>query len=226
MDKIKIKELVSYYVNRYDMKTKNMADSYAGAGDGLGTYCQALRRIMINTPIGGQDLWFCCIPKEGGDRRISISDFEKHCFLEWEKYLKDNIEANKHDPVALEKDKEKFIRLYTSEGQLQAMVDENIEHEEQAIIDVAINEADENSGAVFLSAEEIDNKKHLMMLEAIYDIFYEPFNIELLKSDMEKVKSVDSSDLKMTLTGDVIESKKRLSNYKNYISEKRSPHKS
>ena len=74
--KLKVRELLVYYVDRYALSTENYSSITDSGQDGLGTLNAALIRILKKCSVGEISLWDA-IQQEDGPRRISIEDFER-----------------------------------------------------------------------------------------------------------------------------------------------------
>ena len=60
-----------------------------------------------------------------------------------------------------------------------------------------------------------------MMVEALYDLFFDSFKWDKLKADMIVEDSLSGSSVKPEFTGDNMRARERLKSYLNYIGEKK-----
>lgn len=201
MDELKIKELAKYYVARYHLETRYHADSYEGADDGLGTYIQAIRRMMLEIHIGQTTLWDSIKPDQR-DRRISIAEFEKYCFLSLAEYIEKN--CDNYDKEKLAKDIEPYQRA-----------DDLIQKHNRSL-----ENGDNQDNEPFVTQTEIENKGYQMMLTALYDIFFTPFNWGDLARDMQASIVLDTG-YNPSVTKQNVIAQTRLENPYNYIGKRR-----
>ena len=209
-NELKILELTKYYVSRYSLNTKYKSNSSENSNDGLGTYQQAITRILKEVQITQRRLWDVIKPDNGGTRKISIEDFEKHCFENWSSYIEAN--CTEYDHTRLADDKEKYYSIIDN-NYWNKKAEEAIEAHNRAIENYDPNE-DECSYSV--SKGDVLEKGHNMMLEAIYNIFYESFNWGLLEYDMNN-SILEDIGYNPPITGGTEKSLSNLKNYTNYI---------
>lgn len=214
--KLKIRDLAKYYVDRYKLYTPDESDNYAGFDDVLGSYVTQITRIIKSVSIGETNLWKIIKPDHGA-RQISIEDFESHCFDLWSGYIERN--CNNYNKKQLENDKERHISQ-KDDAYWAKKAEEAIQEHNRLIETKDWNE--ENSDKPFLgvSEEKFLQKGHNMMLEALYDVFYEPFNWGLLKYDMQ-CSIVHDTGYNPPITGKTEKSRFQLEDYHNYIGKKK-----
>ncbi|MCF2643271.1 hypothetical protein I6E50_12750 [Roseburia hominis] len=216
-NKMTIRELVNYYVERYELCTENQSESYSGANDGLGTYITAISRIMKNTYIAESSLWDICKP-ENKAREISLEEFEDHCFDKWVNYIeKDSSRIG--NKTTLKNDKERY-KASKDAHYWDEKAEEAIKAQNHYIETTDLGDILENNFP-FVSDKEIEEKGHKMMLEAIYDIFYEHFNWALLKYDMQNSIVPDGGCYNPDINGGNVKSKTQLEDYHNYIGRRK-----
>ena len=163
----KLTELTKYLVKMYKLPTEDKASLDECNGDGLRGYRKQIERILKNTKVNGRSLYDICTPVDGGPRKISISDFNKHCFLQWSDYLKNG--KNENNKEVLEREKKIYERA--------KIIQENAEYD-----DVYDNEPED----IFIYSEE-ELEKHAMklMIEGIFEAVCGEFDWRKLKYDLE-----------------------------------------
>lgn len=214
--KLKIRDLVIYYVDRYHLDTSRTADSAENMSDGLGTYITAVRRIMEKIEIGEKRLWDVIKP-QNQSRQISIEDFERYCLTQWVQYIEVNCEN--FDKNAIAEDKERGV-LFADSERWDKKAEEAIAAHNQAME----NDDDSNYGIEdfppAIDENEVRKIGEKMMLEAIYNVFYESFNWNLLKYDLEKEK-VTNTGYNPDIDGATLKSKHRLKFWNSYVGKKK-----
>lgn len=181
-DKLSIKELVNYYVDRYHLPKSKSSDSSSDFQEMHGLYISQITRILKNTQVCERNLWDMIKPEQGA-RKISISDFQKYCFDKWSDYIKKQCKGE-YDHIRLDKDIENHKTL-TDEDYLLKKVEDSIAENNRMIEEGLSDRYDDLAHISYFSKEEISQKGHEMMLEALYEIFYESFDWERLESDLK-----------------------------------------
>lgn len=219
-DKKSIRELLEYYIEKYSLLPKSDPDDSMEFQEMYGKYFAQIRRILKSTHIGEKPLWDDIKP-EKGSRKISINDFEISCFDSWSAYLKKQ-DKDEYGHILLEKDIEQHkIRLDECYLAKKLKTDKD---EHNRMIEYGLSEinADE-MGLPFVTDREISQKGHEMMLEAIYDIFYESFNWEQLTFDLKNSIILDNGyNPKVTISNQ--KSIESLKDYSNYVGRKKLPY--
>lgn len=169
---LKILELTKHYVERYHIETTHSSNSADNTSDGLGTLRQAITRILKKTIVSGKTLWDI-IETEGKSRQISIREFEKYCFVDLANYLQKNYRQDEYDSKKLEED----IKPFKKRDEWVEKINQSYEEG-----DWDHNEAEDHS--IIVTEDQIKEKGYSMMLEAIYNLFFEPFKWEELESDL------------------------------------------
>lgn len=219
--KLKIRELAEYYVKRYGLtpydKNAN-TDEYNGD---VRTIATQITRTMKETKIGEKYLWDTIKPDKG-DHAISIEDFEKQCFTEWVRYLHDNREFCK-DNANFMQDKKKN-HIYDSEDEywkdrVQSFTENNDSFYENGGNDDINEELLHGFPANMVTQEDVEKMAYKMMFRALYDVFYEPFNWDMLRYDLENKPTDNEYGTKFTK--EQVHSSDRLSDYKNYIGKRK-----
>lgn len=213
--KLKVRELLVYYVDRYALSTENYSSITDSGQDGLGTLNAALIRILKKSMVGEISLWDAIQQKEG-PRRISIEDFEKYCFRDWVKYIEDN--CSDYDASALQSDKDRYLEEMSWIQAAQDTVLSMNAAFESGDYDYRVSKGTDDTG---INEEELLRKGHDMMLEAIYDTFFERFQWEKLKKDMEQVNLPSGSEYNAEITPEMVKAAARLGSYLNYIGKRK-----
>lgn len=213
--KLKVRELLVYYVDRYALSTENYSSITDSGQDGLGTLNTALIRILKKCTVGEISLWDA-IQHENGPRRISIEDFERYCFKDWVKYIEDN--CSDYDVSALQSDKDRYLEEMSWIQAAQDTVLSMNAALESGDYDYKVSIESDDTG---ISDEELLRKGHDMMLEAIYDIFFERFRWEKLKKDMEQVNMPSGSEYNAEITPEMMKALTRLGSYLNYVGKRK-----
>ena len=209
-----IKELIKYYVDRYNLPVENRARVHETDDLGIAAYKEALKRIMQATRIGNMSYWNTI--KTDGWRRVTIEDFEKQCFPAWCRYIEKNCET--YDKAALQADKDKYTEAIKWENEAQTW----IEAQNQALIDGSYFEMFESDvDYPAITDAELRQRGHEMMIEAIYDTLFQRFQWEKLKEDMERAEIPDGSMYNADITPELLKARARLQSYLNYIGKKR-----
>ena len=214
--KLKVKELLVYYVDRYALLTENYSSVTDTDEDGLGALNTSLKRILKKTMIGNISVWEA-FQQKSGPWRISVRDFEKYCFKEWVRYIEDNCSG--YDASALQADKDRYLEELSWEEAAQDAIKTTNDALESGEYDYRVTVGEDYIG---ISEIELRQKGHDMMLEAIYDIFFERFQWEKLKKDMEQVNLPSGSEYNAEITPEMMKAWTRLGSYLNYIGKRKS----
>lgn len=206
-----ILELTKYYVERYQLNTEYYSNSNEEKEDGLGAYKQAITRLIKDTSFCGRSLWNI-IKKEDchSVRKISIDDFEEQCFGRWYLYIQKQKTYNK---TMLDDDYNKVMARTKKkiwDKRIEERIEERIEAHNQAFEEYQQDLID-NVDIYEVSNEKIKEKGLEIMIEAIYDVFYEPFNWGLLESDMNNIQSL-SDGYNPSINSDTLQSELNLNN--------------
>ena len=215
-EKLSVSELLEYYIRRYCLPTENRSDLNAKADDGMRTYNAAITRIIQSVPVGEITLWDAIKP-DMGPRRISVAEFERHCFGQWAKYVEKNCET--YDAGLLRTDRER-LRLYEEDEYWAERAREADEARDRAL------ESGYVPGYVPDGEEpldtEVEKRMHDMMLEAVYSAMYEGFDRERLRADIELTGPSSCSGYGEETPGEVAKAKYRLQSFLNYIGKRKS----
>ena len=207
-EKFTIRELAIYYVQKYDLDIDCNADTHGNYGNMLRNYITQISRILKKTSIGEKTLWDS-IKSRDSSRRISIGEFEQYCFGEWSDYIEKN--CRNYNISLLKQDKEKYL----AQKDVQYWKDKTQE------VSKAYDELAKQNGSVpdgGKGREKSSPEVYQMMLKALYDLFFEPFNQELYEQDLKD--SQMSVYANPELLPDIESAKERLSDYNNYIERK------
>lgn len=219
-DKLSIKNLVQYYIDKYNLKPNYTSDLSADFQEMYGKYIVQVTRILKSTQVGEKKLWDIINPQKGS-RKISIYDFEKNCFDRWAAYIKKQCEGE-YDHIRLEKDIERH-KIHTNEYYLAKKLEDTITEHNRMIESGSFDRSADEAGLPHVTDQEISQKGHEMMLEAIYEIFYESFNWELLAFDL-KNSIILENDYNPEVTISNQKSIERLKDYSNYAGRKKIPY--
>ena len=218
-ERLKISELLDYYVERYDLPLAGRSSRDESSGDGMKAYTAAVTLIIKAVKIGGISLWDAIKPASGvrDVRRISIGEFERYCFSAWAAYIEKNCES--YNVGALQADKER-MRIYEDEAYWEARAAEIDAARDRALEgDDTGSSTDEDDG--FAIADRTRQVGHAMMLEAIYATLYEPFQWEKLQSDLETDDDPAGQMHGEKTPVEVVKARYRLGSYLNYIGKRR-----
>ena len=210
MKKYKITELLLYYLERYKMRTDSYTSFRDTRNDEFARFRKGLIRTIKKSKIGEISLWDA-IKQEDGTYRISVEEFERLCFREWCRYIEDNCEG-RYDKNALEADKKRY-------NDTIAIIQATNAALESGEYDYTVEDVSQDEEGI--SDPELKRAGYSMMLEAIYDTFFEPFQWEKLQKDMEATVILSGSDYNREFDPEIIPAIERLGNYKNYIGKRR-----
>ena len=217
-DELSIKELVNYYIKRYILPPSKSSNSSSDFQEMYGLYISQITRILKTTQVGETKLWDIIKP-EKRVRKISIVFFEEHCFDQWAAYIKKQCKG-KYDHIRLEKDIENH-KIHTDEDYLTKKLAADIAEHNQMIEEAPAGRCDDEAYIPYVSNEEISKKGHEMMLEAIYEIFYESFNWKQLAFDLRNSIIYDNG-FNPDVTINQQASIKRLKDHSNYVGKRKS----
>ena len=196
--KLSLSELILYYVKKYDLA--DTCKTSETSKKNIGTYRQAVTRLLQSKKIGNITL-YDAIKTENKPRKISIEEFENLCLFEWLTKIKNYVGKEKR------KQFDEDMALATQ-----------IERHNQSLSEPDQEEFFEDTMTT-VAADIFQNTKNAMMLQAIYEIFYEPFNDEKLLNDLNTISSYDGS---FNPPVSVIKSNNNLQDYKTYIGKRKS----
>ena len=218
-DRLTIYELTKYYTNRYELPLSAMGGTPYNQDDGMGRYYGKLVRLLKDTKVGQIRLYDAIRTKDGGGRAITIDEFERFCLEAWAEYLMRTCagEFNEKPLLAdLERWKLEFDREFweqKAEGVRQKTL--------EALANGTYNPPMEDDGTSVISDEEVAEKGHWMMVEALYDVVFDGFAWDKLRKDMETADITPEEDSQADFTGDMLRAKKRLKSYWNYVGKRK-----
>lgn len=217
-EKLTIYNLTKYYVERYSLDTRYKTDSSEKILDGLGTYIKEIQRILQKTRVGEKPLWDCIKPDKRA-RQITKEEFEKHCFPQLAEYIEKNCTS--YNVEAVNKDKQEWERRYAEDKELSDLA-EAARKAENDFLESGSYESygHESDGYYSPTEEEVSRKGHDMMLEAIYDLFFEEFDWKKLKDDLERCGNIPDG-YNADIEKEDIKAQYSLRSYKNYIGAKK-----
>lgn len=213
-EELRISALVEYYVQRYNLDSKGLENGKKRY-EKYKTYKMEISRILQKTYISGSSLWDIIGPKNGdktGVRKISIEEFERQCFPQWAEYIR---KCNDFDEEALKEDEERYLAYYMENKKWREVAERALAQHNAAIEN---EDGDPDDYVYGVTIEDVKAKGHEMMLEAIYNIFYGPFQWEKLKADMEAA-DVNYDGYNPEITPEMEKAKSQLEDYKNYTGE-------
>lgn len=223
-EKITIKELTEYYVKRYNLFP------YGNSGNPLDEYSftqfnnihTQIKRILYKKKIGETSYWKILKDEKIGAVKINIEEFEKQCFKELASYFQERYENCKTNDNFME-DKRKNHFYNTDEEMLEDLRESYIKNNNSFYENGGIDDLNEELRNGFpdnmVTEETLLKKECEMMLKALYDVFYTPFNREMLKYDLENRPTDNNYGDEPTLEQTL--SIHRLSDYKNYIGKRK-----
>ena len=210
-EKLTIRQLAIHYIDAYHLSL-NMDNK-----DPFGNFTTQLQRIMERTKINQRPLWDLIKPPKGV-RKISIELFEKYCFLQWADYIQNHYDKKEYDSEALAREKAKYIEeTENNYGELaQRIIDSN-----NAALEDRDPKPDDDILAIFSTKDEDLQKMGCrMMLEALYNLFFEGFDWNQLMHDKFKAE-ITNTGYNADVTADTVRALKRLQDYTNYVGKKR-----
>lgn len=213
----KLHNLLMYYVNRYHLPQCSDLDPTAPLQEQYRSFGVEIRRILQRTRIAGySSLWEKNV-SEGSPYKISIDEFEEHCFEEWERYIKAHC-AGKYDHVQLEADARENKRRKEYRD-LDKAIEDNIQMSEE-YEDMINKDFDDKPQEPIVTEQELRKKGIDMMVEAIYAVFYEAFNWDELASDMKK-SWIPFEGNNPDVTQETVEAIQKLRDYTNYVGKRK-----
>ena len=217
MEKITIMELLRYYVDRYDLPTEAMGNVDEVNEDGLKPYYTKVTRILQETTIGEITLWDAIKPAKG-KRQISVEEFEKLCFPKWCAYI-EKYYAGCYDIGALQADKERYAEEY----RWVEIASEQAEKLRKELESGAyIPDPSDRTVNYPVSDEAVKATGHDMMIEALYDIFFERFRWDRLEADMRDAEVLKSNRSEEGFyTAELVRADTMLKSFRNYIGDRR-----
>ena len=221
MEKITVTELLKYYVDRYDLPTDASGNVDEANNDGLKPYYSKMSRILKETPIGEITLWDAIKP-EKGKRQISIEEFEKLCFPRWRDYIRKNF-AGCHDAGALQADDERYRALFEEEYRWKTIAAEQAEQiRSEQSLELNIPNLNDDTEEYPVDDQAISAKGHEMMIEALYDLFFERFKWDALEMDMRAAEILKSNyDVESFHIPELEKAYARVTSFRNYIGDRR-----
>ena len=222
MEKLTIYQLTKYYVERYGLPTDNRAGTSANDGDGMLAYQMKIKRLLEDTPVGEKSLYDTMVPEDGGTRVISLEEFEKYCLDRFAKYVQDNYSFHCNESVLIA-DMDRW-KLEHDRAYWDKKAEAEIAKQDQAYYDGFIDtdeDEDDGNGEGYVSNKDLRDRGHGMMVEALYDLFFDAFNWDKLKADMIVEDWLSGSSVGSEITGDNMRARERLNSYLNYIGKKK-----
>ncbi|MCD8131938.1 MAG: hypothetical protein LUE16_11815 [Lachnospiraceae bacterium] len=198
----KISELAKYYINRYKLgKDEFTAISDDGRDSRERAVNAEITRILHNAKddYGKGSLWDTIKVSNSGPRKISIEFFEQHCFMKFSEYIKKNYERNdnsgnviyNYDKDALARD-EFLVKMNTEKAYWERSA-EGLQKANQEYIGIVTKNFPAPSTPpepyIFNPTDKnlypsLKNIGYGLMIEAIYNVFYEPFHWAELEDDL------------------------------------------
>ena len=204
--RLSIIELTKYYVKRYGLAPNPCDESNLSESEQFkikyDRYRAEITRIIKDTPIADKTLWDI-IKKKGEWRKISVDEFERFCFTDWSAYVK-KLGGGYDEKKMKEDEKRNNIRKEIAKH--NELIEEGVEVDPSQPI---------------ISMQRLLDTGHKMMLEAIYDVFYGPFNWKQLEKDVELDLLIDGEE-EADINDDSLAARQRLQDYKNYCGKKKS----
>lgn len=220
MEKLTIYQLTKYYVERYGLPTDNRAGTSANGGDGMLAYQMKIKRLLEDAHVGEKSLYDAMVPEDGGTRVISLEEFEKYCLDKLVKYVQDNYSFH-HNESVLIADMDRW-QLEHDRAYWDKKAEAAVAKQNQAYYDGYIDDdKDDGNGEIYVTKKDLRDRGHGMMVEALYDLFFDSFNWDKLEADMIIEDSLSGSSVKPEFTGDNMRARERLKSYLNYIGKKK-----
>lgn len=216
---LKILELAEYYCNRYDLEFSCTAANSSKRYEKYSTLNAELTRILKNTIIQKRSLWDIIDPKhrgEKGPRKISIEYFEHQCFPQLDKYIRANY--NSFNEAALGEDKKRYNIYYEKERKWEDEAERAIAEHNAAIENEDFESANDIDDPIDVTPSDVEIKGYKMMIEAIYSIFYEPFEWAQLQMDMITSRPTDDG-YNPNINKETMKALHRLEDFHNYTGQ-------
>lgn len=211
-DKLSIKELFLHYERLYNLKPSKASDDESNFQEKYGMYTIQIQRLLQDIPRDEKTLWDTIKPPKG-KRKISVAEFEKNCFDSWAAYIEKNHKGE-YDKIRLEKDIERH-KLLTDESYLTKKMEDALEEQKRLLQEHSSDRYDEGPIPSQFITEQVAQTGLVMMVEAIYSVFYESFDWEKLHSDMLRTQVIDPVNPDVTV--DQQAAIEHLKDYSNYI---------
>lgn len=214
-DRKTLTELTNYYITRYGIESHVNDDNESLRR----TLRQKIERLLKSISVGNTSLYHA-INENGQARNISIAEFEKYCFAKWAEFL---VGDTPHALMYVERTNENLIAdLKKHKIDLDW---EETASKEDALRDKFIEEDDPGSymyddyDPTVVTDNELAQKGHEMMLEAIFAALVGEFDWNRLKQDMRLAKQYDSN-YGSDNDGKIYRAKACLNDYRNYCDPK------
>ena len=216
MEKLTIYHLTKHYVIRYGLPTDNRAGTSANADDGMQAYHRYFERLLENTPVGEISLYDAMVPVDGGPRVISTDEFERYCLPRLAGYIQKNYDGQ-HNEEVLREDLERWQLDYDKNywaGRAQEIKDRTLE----ALQNGEYNPPMEDDGLHVATEEEVTEKGHWLMVEAIFHALYDEFKWDKLRDDLDASKNTPVSDDPLSdIPSEWLRAVERLKDHRNYV---------
>lgn len=219
MEKLTIYQLTKYYVGRYGLPTDNRAGTAANAEDGMQAYHRYFERLLVNTRIGEISLYDAMVPAGGGARAITLEEFERFCLQRLAGYIQKRY-PKEHNESVLMADLEKWHYQH-DKAFWESKAEEARKNQLEAMANGQYNPPMEDDGTLVISDEEVAEKGHWMMVEALYDALFDGFAWDKLRADMEAAALTPEEASQADFTGDMMRSRERLKSYLNYVGKRK-----
>lgn len=213
--KLKLSELLDYYVKRYRLDSVENSFSIDSR-----TY-KALRRILGKTKILGRSIWDSMGERGEKGHTITVKDFELLCFPAWAKYLehtfssREDITKKVHADLELWENSRKHEATLTreAEGYVKAHKDALVEEFPANIIPIDDSESE-------TTPEQLFQDEMKMAIGAILGHIYGgTFQWNELERDLERQDVPSGLDDNVDAIKVSMEARNRLADIKNYISK-------
>ena len=214
-EKLKLSELLNYYVKRYrlDLVEKDFSiDSR--------TY-KALRRVLVDTKFLGRSIWDSMGEKRKKGHTISVEDFELLCFPAWAKYLEqafsthEDITKKVHVDLELWEESRKREAALTreAEGYVKA-------HEDALVEEFPASTIPSDNSETETTPEELFREEMKKTIGVILGHIYGgSFQWDKLELDLERQNVPSELDDNFDAVKVSIEARNRLADIKNYFSK-------
>lgn len=220
-DRLTIYELTRYYTDRYGLPLAFAGGTPYNPNDGMGRYYGKLKRLLQDTSFGEISLYAALPKKDGtGGKAISIEEFERYCLERWSDYLIKTCEEGEFNESALLADMERW-RLERDVEHWEQKAQEARDRQLEALANGTYNPPMEDDGSPAVSDEQVAEKGHWMMVEALYDTVFEGFDWNKLRMDMEAAAITPEEASQADFTGEMMRSRERLKSYWNYVGRRK-----
>lgn len=218
-DRLTIYELTKYYTNRYGLPLSPAGGTPYNQNDGMARYYRKLVLILQDTKIGQLSLYDAIRTKGSGGRAITIDEFEKLCMEPWAEYLIRNC-AGEFNEKALLADMDRW-KLEHNREFWEQKAEEARKIQLDALATGTYNPPMEDDGTSVIPEEEVTERGHWMMVEALYDAMFDGFAWDKLRADMEAAALTPEEASQADFTGDMMRSRERLKSYLNYVGKRK-----